>query len=474
MEDVYTTALRFCRDEGLIEKGDRVLLSLSAGKDSMALFDIMLRMRREFSLELAVFHLNHLLRGAESDGDERFLADFMADKGVPCYIERADVAAERPGGTSLEEYARKKRYRLLEDLRLRLGFSRIATAHTADDSVETVLMRIFSGTGIHGLAGIAPKRGVIIRPLLACSSDRIYDYLRERGIPWREDSTNRDTVYLRNFVRNIVIPEAEKKFPRLKESVDRLSVRAREANRLVDRLLEERDGPSREWLAGGCLRVRCGPYLHDRELLFHVLAGAMREFGLFVSPRVLDEIARRVDTARAGAVLYERDGVRIAMDDSGGARILLSKAVELPERARGEWEYAVSRSDWERGTALSIPEIGRKLSIGLSDIESFRRKYRDADCIFVDIGEDIDYIYIRNRREGDRIRLDAGEKKVKKLFIDEKLDLKTKESVPHLVIGSRVAALMTGFAGGGSNRIAGDFLVKDTTKKILAIHSEDE
>jgi tRNA(Ile)-lysidine synthase len=474
MDDVYTSVVRFCRDEGLIERGDRILLSLSAGKDSMALFDIMLRMRREFSLELAVFHLNHLLRGAESDGDERFLADFMAEKGVPCYSERADVAAERPGGTSLEEYAREKRYRLLEDLRLRLGFPRIATAHSRDDSVETVIMRIFSGTGIHGLTGILPKRGVVIRPLLACSSDMIYAYLRERGICWREDSTNRDTAYLRNFVRSIVIPEAEKRFPRLKESVERLSVRARETNRLLDRLLEERNGPLREWLPDGRLRVNVERYAHDREALFHVLSGAMREFGLFASVRVLEEISRKIGAARTGTVLYERDGVRIAMEDSCGARVLLSKAAERPERPCGEWEYALSRSDWEQGAALSIPEIGKRLSIGLADRDSFRRKYRDADCIFVDIGEDIDYIYIRNRRDGDRIRLEAGEKKVKKLFIDEKLDLKTKEKVPHLVVGSRIAAVMIGFAGGRSNRVAGDFLVKDTAKKILAIHSEDE
>lgn len=439
MEDVYTSALRFCRDEGLIGEGDRILLSLSAGKDSMALFDIMLRMSRELSLELAVFHLNHLLRGEESDGDERFLAGFAADRGVPCYIERADVAAERPGGTSVEEYARERRYRLLEDLRLRLGFSRIATAHTADDSVETVLMRIFSGTGIHGLAGILPKRGAVIRPLLACSSDMIYDYLRERGIPWREDSSNRDTVYLRNFIRNTVIPETEKRFPHLRESVGRLSVRAREAGRLLGRLLEERDGPSREWLPDGGLRVRIGPYLRDREALFHLLAGGMREFGLFVSPRVLEEIARRIDTARAGALLYERDGVRIVSDSSGGPCILLAKSAEPPGRACGEWEYAVSRSDWERGIVLPVPEIGSRLSISTADMDSFRRNYRDARRIFVDIGEDVDYINIRNRRDGDRIRLESGEKKVKKLFIDEKLGAGEKERVPLLVIGSRVA-----------------------------------
>lgn len=465
----------FIEGNHLLEKGDMVLLSLSAGKDSMALLDIM-RNIREDPRDLAIFHLNHMMRGEESEGDEAFLRERAGRYGILIFTERFDFTRQEDGRLSFEERAREKRYELLERLRMERGFSKIATAHTRSDHAETILMRIFGGTGLHGLRGIPPRRGPVIRPLLALSSEEVRAYLKERNITWREDSSNAEDAYLRNYARNRIIPVIRGRFPSWESTLFRLGEHAAESESLLGDLLAEKYQSLYEE-GNGEILIDCGRYLGDPRLLKHVLAVAVREgTGGFVGSGMLAEIVRKAGIDRANMVLFEdRDIVLRKTRREGRTFLILSR--RFPGRAKdagaGEWEERIDLDpgvSFPGGKRLYLREIGAWVCVRFAERTFFEEYRRDKNHIFVALEGPIDYIVIRNRRRGDRIKLAQGSKKIKEILIEKKLDNQTKTLVPHLVINSDIAALMTGFVSDSGNRVSEDYRVEPRSKKILAIY----
>lgn len=197
--------------QALVHAGDRVAVAVSGGADSVALLLLLLELREELGIVLSVAHVNHKLRGLESDADERFVRDQAAEHGLEFWSETA-VVETRSG---IENEARRLRYdffaRLLKDAKA----TKIATAHTLDDQAETVLLRLFRGTGIRGLGGIHPRlrllkdgktSGEVVRPLLGFRRAELRRFLRECGQGWREDSSNQDESFLRNRLRARLLP----------------------------------------------------------------------------------------------------------------------------------------------------------------------------------------------------------------------------------------------------------------------------
>ena len=187
----------------LIAEGDKLILALSGGIDSMVLADMLQKVKVEF----VAAHCNFHLRGAESDGDDWFVRKFAEKRGIQCFVKHFETekyAAKY--GISIEMAARDLRYAWFEQLRKQLGYDKIAVAHHADDQAETFFINLLRGAGIRGLKGMRPQNGVIIRPLLWASREQIRKYAVENHITWREDHTNVETVYLRNRIRNQLLP----------------------------------------------------------------------------------------------------------------------------------------------------------------------------------------------------------------------------------------------------------------------------
>jgi tRNA(Ile)-lysidine synthase len=229
------------RRHRMLQAGDRVGVAVSGGADSVALLLLLEELREPLGITLLVLHFNHQLRGAESDGDERFVAGLAAERGLEFVAGREDVgAAARRPGTNLEEVARQLRYLFLEGVVASARATRVAVAHTADDQAETVLAHIIRGTGPAGLAAIYPVAGNVIRPLLEIRRQELRDFLAARGQGWREDVTNRDVRRLRARIRQSLLPLLESEFqPAVVTHLAELATRAREDEAFWAALVEE-------------------------------------------------------------------------------------------------------------------------------------------------------------------------------------------------------------------------------------------
>ncbi len=226
----------FVKLHQIIPPGTSVLVAVSGGQDSVALLDLLVQWQKGLNVQLGVAHVHHHLRDG-ADADAAFVETLAAQYDLPFF--RKDVNVKQWVATrklSIEEGARMLREKALKAIASQNGYEWIATAHTLSDQVETLLMRLFLGTGLTGLAGIRMKRPPFIRPLLFARREEITRYIRSRGLAFREDETNQDTRFLRNRLRWQVIPEIKKHFPEFREeAMGNLALVASEWAEFIDR-----------------------------------------------------------------------------------------------------------------------------------------------------------------------------------------------------------------------------------------------
>lgn len=238
---VEQKALKFIDENHLIEKGDKILVALSGGADSIFLLYFLLKFRKRFGIDVAAFHLNHKLRGKSANDDEKFCVRFCSEHGVKLVNTSKDVKSlSKKMKSSVEEAAREIRYSEMKKAALKLKCKKIATAHNASDNVETILLNLVKGTGLKGLTGIPLRRENIIRPVLCLSSEEIRNYLKDNKISFRIDESNLQSDYERNFLRNEIIPKLKRKLnPRLEEKINSTAKIISELNSFVDKQSEK-------------------------------------------------------------------------------------------------------------------------------------------------------------------------------------------------------------------------------------------
>jgi tRNA(Ile)-lysidine synthase len=214
----------FISSRNLIKPGDKVLVALSGGPDSVFLFHALLALREELRINLLAGHLNHCLRGAESNKDEAFVKAFAKKQEVKCLSAKKDVSGyAKRKKLSIETAARELRREFLLKTADKYECRRIATGHNLNDQAETVLMHIIRGSGLTGLKGVPVVNGRFIRPILGISREEILEYLRQNNIEWREDSSNRSLDHTRNKVRLTLIPQLKKYNPQIIHSLSHLA-----------------------------------------------------------------------------------------------------------------------------------------------------------------------------------------------------------------------------------------------------------
>ena len=382
--------LTFIREQGLISEGDRVICALSGGADSVAMLFALYLLKEKLGIFLEAAHFNHHLRGEESQRDEDFVRDFCARYDIPLHVGGGQV---QPGKKGLEAAARDARYAYLQSLD-----GKIATAHTADDNAETVLLHLIRGTGLKGLGGIAPQRGKLIRPMLSTTRQEVEAFLAEWSLPYVEDSSNGRDAFLRNRVRHHVMPLLRQENPRIGENLSKLA-----------------------------LRLRLDEEFLSQQSAFDVLPDVNT---LRTMPRALRSRALEAFLKQKG--IPEPEDVHIAQAET----LVFSDSPSAKAAFPGG--VTVSRC-YDTLTVLSenvrIPETSLPCP-GQAEIGDYRVNCEPASEIrntpdtftVCPAGEMI----LRARKSGDALRLSGGSKSLKKLMIDRKIPAAQRDVIPVL------------------------------------------
>lgn len=401
-----------------------VLVGFSGGGDSSALLHILKGYSDKKSIRLCAVHVNHMIRGDEADEDEEFCRGFCKELGIEFVSVKEDIPAlaqkEKKG---IEECARDFRYSVFERICREKGISKIATAHNADDNLETVLFNLARGCGIRGIGGIQPVRGRIIRPLIGCSKEEILEYCEKNKIPYRTDSTNSQTEYTRNYIRHNILPHMKRLNPLAGENSVVTSRAARQCCQAID------DGISRGvWsmdTAPEAVRIR----LIDEE---YTKAGG-RQGGLEACHyRALLEL---IDKGAEGSM--------VSLPGLKRARIHGGKMVfeEDPRKKREKLcgEYSLSEGITEiphLDLAVEIIPKGEKSKIS----ENVYKLTMNAILCF-DTIDGISGLFVRPRQNGDKYRLGGMTKSVKKLLWELPLSAEDKLNYPLICDGEGIVFL---------------------------------
>ena len=443
--------------ECLIEAGERVLVALSGGIDSTTLLYVLREIGGHLPFDLGIIHINHLLRGEESERDERFVRDLAENFSLPSYIYRVDVRKEaKRTGKSLQHAGRDVRYGLFRETAREHGYGKIAVAHTLDDQVETFLLRMLKGTGMRGLSAIPMKRDIIVRPLLGAARREIESYGASRGVPFVSDSSNEKTVYERNFVRKKLIPEMEHLNPAFREKIIGLLYDLTAVNRLFDGKAEEfmaLEGESK----GGDILLPVGSLMRlDEETRFRVMADVLGRMEPGFIP--LREHMRQVDRVLAA----KRPNV----------------GVTLPSGLRVKRAY--DRLTVTRGEAPAPPEDVFPVREGVNKLEDFglvldvvflqgqgenppfvpdsRTAYFDRDKL----GE----LTVRTLRPGDRfvpLGMEAPVK-LKDFFMSRKVPREERWRTPLVLSDDHVIWIV-------GDRVDGRYRATGATERVVRIRA---
>ena len=226
----------------LINSGDRIVLGVSGGPDSIAMLDILRQLRDEIKFEIYVVHINHNIRGKDADEDEEYVKKYCENYNIKCFSKKIDVptiAQNEKIGT--EEAGRKVRYEYFDEILQKTNSNKIGIAHNKNDKVETIIMHLLRGSGVSGLRGIEPIReNKFIKPFIECDRQEIEKYCKENNLQPRIDKTNFENEYTRNKIRNIVIPYIKEQFnPNIIETITRLSEVISNEDNFIEKIAQE-------------------------------------------------------------------------------------------------------------------------------------------------------------------------------------------------------------------------------------------
>ena len=403
-----------------------IVVAASGGADSTALLVAMRELEDE-GYSVTAAHVNHALRGAESDEDESFLQRLCGERRIPFRAFRGDLDPLLVRESGVEAAARHIRYELLESARVESGARFIATGHTGRDQAETLLMRFITGSGPSRLRGIAPIAGTVIRPLLEAGREDVESFLNERGIETRNDSSNDDPRFLRNRIRHEILPRLLAINPNLYATLGETAKQARSEQAVLDRVIRE---ASSAWIveSDDSARFFLENLPADRWL---VQAGLARQI------RRLDPAWRSVSAA---------DLTRLAAQLETLGRVSVTAALELVR-----WGSGVTLRKRDRPTVgpfemameievpTDVPQIGKRMIL--------RKAPGTAQAVGerFQLPEDVPGTFaVRNRRAGDRFHPTGGsrERSLSDIFIERRIPRELRDSIPILTWNGEIVSVI--------------------------------
>lgn len=440
--------------DGLLAPGDAVLVGVSGGPDSVALLRLLREVGPSLRLSLEVAHVDHGIRGPQSRDDCEFVRDMAARLSLPFHLARLDLgeAAGERGPGNLEARARERRYRFFAQVASERRMGKVAVGHNRDDQVETMLMWLLRGCGPEGLQGMPAARplarspegagpAVLIRPLLDVSREEVLAFLESRGLDYREDPTNRDPRYLRNWLRGAVLPELRS---RSDGALERRLARLGGMLRSDHALLERQAAAAYPGVApGGVLDRRrflaLDPEFRPRMARFWLRRelGTLRRMGF----AHVDAVTKVISGNRPhGRISLPGGWTAVRQYDT----VRLTRRTEDPRRSvpHAEGSRTANYScPLPLEGELTVPEAGVRVTAWRSRSRELPEDPFEAVFDLSGLGRPEGRLRLRNPRPGDRFRPlgMAGHKKLKDLFIDRKVPRSRRRTAPLLVVGDEIA-----------------------------------
>ena len=436
----------YIKEHQLATADNRILLTVSGGVDSM----VMMHLFVEAGFNVGVAHCNFQLRGTESEEDEVLVAEQAAALGVPCYNRRFDTKGEMAAtGESVQIAARRLRYGWFAELCTDEGYDTIAVAHHADDSIETFFINLLRGTGLKGLTGISLTNGRIIRPLLFATRHEINDYAKAHKIPFREDSSNRSTKYLRNKIRLGIVPRLREIVPSFTQTMGSNIDRLTDAQHFINHAIGKIEAEAVEHFGGEDI---INPAKIDRGFPLNFVIYELMSQNYGFKGDVVDSLCDALRAGATGKRFYSRDWV--AYIDRGHiviSRIGVDDECEVP--------FDLGKSKVYCGNSV--------LYIERTNIDHIDSLFQPDNIALLDADTLTEPLTLRKWREGDRfVPLGmSGEKKVSDYLINAKVSMAEKSRQFVLCAGEQIVWLV-------GHRIDERYKITSATENVVRIVKE--
>ncbi|MBC2582590.1 tRNA lysidine(34) synthetase TilS [Clostridium sp. DJ247] len=447
----------------MFDEGDKILVAVSGGPDSVALLNILYRVKDDLNITIYAAHVNHGLRGKESDEDEEYVRNFCSELNIEFMSKRVDIdKISKVKNISCESAGREARYEFFEELKRKLGLQKIAIAHNLNDQAETVLMRIMRGTGVEGLVGIKPVRDkIFVRPLINSTRDEIEAYCRENNLYPRIDKTNLEPIYSRNKIRLQLIPYIKENFNKdIVQGLNRLADSARVDNEYLDMISKEKYKKYCD-ISTEKIIISKEAFLENEAIITRMLRLALYNFlGYlynFEKVHIYDII--RIQSHATGKKINLPNNICV-INNYGHIYILKNKKENIKSSQR-EYKLHIGRNQ--------LDDIKLKVNIKLVNKQEIANINKQDLVKYFDYDKIKENIILRYRKDGDRFMPSGmkGHKKLKDFFIDLKIPKERRENIPLICFGNEIGWII-------GYRVSEIFKIDKYTQNILQISVESE
>ncbi len=456
---VFEKVKNSIKEHGLIQEGDKIIVGVSGGPDSIMLLHILNRLKEEMNLQLYAAHLNHQIRGIEAQKDAYYMAQTCESMDIKYFIKSIDVPKYcDDNGMSVEEGARKLRYEMFEEIKKTVRANKIAVGQNLNDQAETVIMRVMRGTGLQGLKGIEHiRKDGIIRPILDISRDEIEKYCDEHDLNPRIDQTNLESIYTRNKIRLELLPFMKEHFnENIIEAIVRMSSNIKNdsdyieqnTNEVFDRITTKKDK---------AIEINFSEY---KDLHIAIKSRIIRKAIEFlcgntknIEQKHINDIFGLENEDKIDKQINLPNGIFVYRQEK--KFILTTEEIVIEDI---EFCYNIPSNGYKK-----IREIGLLIETETTKINNYRGGKFNKDTKVFDLDKIEGGLIIRNRESGDKIKLSGGSKKLKDLFIDLKVPREDRSKIP--VLQDEQGILLV-----GDYRQSENYKVDSTTKEVLKVN----